>query len=186
MATPLGYVLFDTAVGACALIWGERGLKGVWLPEAAPETTRARILRRFPDAVEAAPPPEIGAAIEAITALLDGEANDLVGVRLDLTEVAEFERRVYEAARAIPPGAVVTYGELARRMGEPGAAQAVGRALARNPFPLVVPCHRILAAGDRLHGFSAPGGLATKRRLLQIEGARRRDQPDLFDPAAQD
>lgn len=185
MTTSPGYTLFDTALGPCALVWSERGLKGLWLPETTLEATRARVLRRFPDAIEAPPPSEVVAAIAAIAALLRGEPSDLAEVSLDLDAVPEFEQRVYAAARAIPPGRVVTYGELAATLGEAGAAQAVGRALARNPFPIVVPCHRIVAAGDRLHGFSAPGGLATKRRLLEIEGGRRRDQPDLFDPPGQ-
>src|SRR4051794_30264009 len=177
MAADLGFALFDTALGACALAWGEGGVRGVWLPEPTPEATRARVLRRLPQARELAPPPSIAAAIEAIRSLLSGAPNDLGEIVLDFSDIPLFERRVYEAARRVRPGFVVTYGELAAEMGEPGAAQAVGRALAKNPFPIVAPCHRIVAAGDRLHGFSAPGGLATKRRLLEIEGGRRREAP---------
>ena len=176
-----GFVLFDTAVGRCALAW--RGLKvvAVQLPASGDAEAAARLRRRFPDAAEAAPAPHVQAAVEAITALLSGERLALTQVTLDLDAVPAFERRVYEAARAIPPGEVRTYGQIAAEIGDPGAAQAVGKALGRNPFPIVVPCHRVVAADGKAGGFSAPGGRSTKLRLLAIERARRsRDQPDLF------
>lgn len=137
--------------------------------------------RRFPGAPEAPPPPPIRRAIDGIAALLGGTANDLRDVVLDMDAVPPFERRVYEAARAIPPGGTITYGELAKRIGEPHAAQAVGQALGRNPFAPVIPCHRIVSADGTMHGFSAPGGVATKLRLLTIEGWRA-NEPTLFEP----
>lgn len=176
-----GFALFETAIGRCGIAWGERGLAGVQLPEADEGRTRARMLRRFPGAAEGAPPPAVRSAIEAIGALLRGEPSDLSDVVLDTRGVPPFHRRVYAIARSIAPGETLTYGEIAVRLGEPSAAREVGRALGRNPFPIVVPCHRVLAAGGRTGGFSAPGGVATKRRLLAIEGARVLGGPTLFD-----
>jgi methylated-DNA-[protein]-cysteine S-methyltransferase len=178
--TASGFALFDTAIGRCGIAWGERGVAGVQLPEAGEAETRARMLHRFPAAGEAAPPPEVHRAIERIVALLRGEAGDLAGVALDMDHVPEFHRRVYEAARAIPPGQTLSYGDIARQVGAPGAARAVGQALGRNPFPIVVPCHRVLAAGGKIGGFSAQGGIATKRRMLAIEGARLDGGGELF------
>jgi methylated-DNA-[protein]-cysteine S-methyltransferase len=142
------------------------------LPDTHPEQTRARLLRLFPDASGVTPPPHVQQAIDAIVALLRGETIDLSFVTLDMDGVPEFHRRVYEVARTIPPGTTLSYGEIASRLGEPHAARAVGQALGRNPFPIVVPCHRVLAARGRTGGFSAPGGTATKLRLLAIEGER--------------
>ena len=167
-----GFALFDTAIGRCGVAWGERVVVGVQLPEAGERETRARMLHRFPTAGEAAPPPEVQCVIDRIAALLRGEASDLSAVALDMDGVPEFHRRVYEAARTIPPGKTLSYGDIARRCGAPGAARAVGQALGRNPFPIVVPCHRVLAAGGKIGGFSAQGGVATKRRMLAIEGAQ--------------
>lgn len=122
--------------------------------------------------------------IDAIVALLSGERTDLSHVQVDLSEGSDFERQVWEAARAIPAGETLTYGDLAERIGAPGGAQAVGQALGRNPCPIVVPCHRILGAEGRSGGFSAPGGAETKLRMLDIEGARRGSEPALFDRLA--
>jgi methylated-DNA-[protein]-cysteine S-methyltransferase len=169
--TASGFALFDTAIGRCGIAWGERGVAGIQLPEAGEEETRVRMLHRFPAAGEATPPPEVQDAIEDIVALLRGEASDLSTIALDMDGVPEFHRRVYDAARAIPPGETLSYGDIARRVGAPGAARAVGQALGRNPFPIVVPCHRVLAAGGKIGGFSAQGGVATKRRMLAIESA---------------
>ena len=174
-----GLALFETAVGRCGVVWRAGRLAGVHLPGSG--DAAASLRRRFPDAEEAAPPPVVAGAVRAIAALLEGEPRDLSDVPLDVGAIPEFERRVYEAARTIPPGSVLTYGEVAARIGEPGAAQAVGRALGRNPFPIVVPCHRVVAADGKLGGFSAPGGRSTKLRLLAIERARRSGEPDLFD-----
>ena len=169
--TASGFALFDAAIGRCGIAWGERGVAGIQLPEAGEEETRVRMLHRFPAAGEATPPPEVQDAIEDIVALLRGEASDLSTVALDMDGVPEFHRRVYDAARTIPPGETLSYGDIARRVGAPGAARAVGQALGRNPFPIVVPCHRVLAAGGKIGGFSAQGGVATKRRMLAIESA---------------
>ena len=167
--TVQGTALFDTPIGRCTIAWGERGIVGVRLPGLC-----------FRDAREA-PPPAVQQAIDGIIALLRGEPSDLSGVVLDMERVPPFHRRVYEAARGIPPGATLTYGEIAARIGAPGEAREVGQALARNPFALVVPCHRVVAAGGKPGGFSAAGGVATKLRLLTLEGARTAAQPGLFD-----
>lgn len=176
-----GFSLFDTAIGACGIAWGGHGLVGVQLPEADEARTRARMLRRFPGAAEAAPPPAVRAAADRIAALLRGERDDLRDIALDMSGVPPFERRVYDCVRAIAPGATLSYGEVASRLGEPGAARAVGRALGRNPFAPIVPCHRVLAADGRSGGFSAQGGVVTKLRMLQIEGARIGAEPGLFE-----
>jgi methylated-DNA-[protein]-cysteine S-methyltransferase len=176
-----GFTLFDTPIGACGIAWGARGVVAVRLPEAREIETRARLLERFPDAREMPPPREVEIALNAIVALLRGEASDLSSVALDMERVPPFHRRVYAVARTIPPGATLSYGELAARLGAPGSARAVGQALGRNPFAIVVPCHRVLAAGGKLGGFSAKGGVATKLRLLSIEGARANGSPTLPD-----
>jgi O-6-methylguanine DNA methyltransferase len=167
----LGCSFFDTAIGSCGIAWSARGVVGVQLPEATDQATRARLLRRFPGTREAAPPPEVQRAVDGVVELLGGEANDLSAVTLDMDGVPPFYRRVYTLARTIPPGATLSDGDVAARIGAPGAARAVGQALGRNPFAIVVPCHRVLAAGGKMGGFSANGGIATKRRLLAIEGA---------------
>jgi methylated-DNA-[protein]-cysteine S-methyltransferase len=178
---------FDTPLGRCALAWSGRGVIGVQLPEGGEAATRARMRRRFPKAVEAKPPRHVQRAIDGIAALLRGEASALSEIALDLEAVAPFQRRVYEAARAIPPGQTLSYGALAARLGDAGLARAVGRALGRNPLAILVPCHRVLSASGRLGGFSANGGVATKQRLLALESAgTRRDASDAaalgFDP----
>jgi methylated-DNA-[protein]-cysteine S-methyltransferase len=176
-----GFTLFDTAIGRCGIAWSERGVIGVQLPESDPLKTRARLLKRSPDLREAPPPPDVQRAIDRIVRLLRGEASDLTQVALDLDQVPVFERRVYEVARTIAPGATISYGEIATRLGDRGLARDVGQALGRNPFPLIVPCHRVLAAGGKVGGFSADGGVTTKLRLLTIERARTSDAPTLFD-----
>jgi methylated-DNA-[protein]-cysteine S-methyltransferase len=176
----LGWVLFDTAIGASGVAWGPRGLLGVQLPEKNRDATRARMRRRWPEAPECDPPVEVRRAIDAITTLLGGAPADLSALELDFQGVPPFHQRVYEVIRRIPPGETLTYGTVAARLGEPGAARAVGQALGRNPFALVVPCHRVVAAGGRLGGFSAAGGVITKLRLLQIERADAAGQPCLF------
>jgi methylated-DNA-[protein]-cysteine S-methyltransferase len=165
-----GFALFDAAIGRCGIGWSVRGITGVQLPEPADQQTVTRLLRRMPHAVEAGPPPEIGRVVDAIVALLRGESRRLTEVTLDMDGIPVFDRRVYEITRTIPPGGTLTYGELAARIGTPGAARAVGQALGRNPFAIVVPCHRVLGAGGEVGGFSASGGPATKRRLLELEG----------------
>ncbi len=138
--------------------------------EATEPETRARVLRRFPGARETPPPSEVEFARDRIVAYLRGEPGDLASILLDMDLVPPFHRRVYEAARSIPLGATITYGGLAEQIGAAGSARAVGQALARNPFAIVVPCHRVVAAGGKIGGFSANGGVVTKSRLLAIEG----------------
>ena len=181
MAQPVSFALFDTAIGTCAIAWGPRGVLGTQLPEHDAAGTRLHLRRRFAGATEAAPTPEIERAIAGIRALLAGEKPDLSSITLDTSGLEPFQRRVYDIARTIPPGATMTYGAIAMELGEPRAAQAVGVALARNPFAIVVPCHRVLAAGGKLGGFSASGGVATKQRLLEIEGAALGAGPSLLD-----
>jgi methylated-DNA-[protein]-cysteine S-methyltransferase len=168
----ISYTLFETAIGHAGLAWGEHGLVGVHLPEASPETARRSFLRRYPEAVEAPPTAEIDHAIAGIRELLAGEPNALTDVPIDLERVPEFNARVYEIARAIPPGETLTYGEIAVKLGDRLLARDVGAALGKNPWPIVVPCHRVTAAGGKLGGFSARGGVNTKARLLAIEGAK--------------
>ncbi len=180
------FALFDTPIGRCGVAWSASGLIGMQLPEAAPGAASpgvewARLRKRFPDAAEAVQPPWIDRLIERVRDLLAGGRDDLTDIDLDQTDVSDFNRRVYEIARAIGPGETSTYGEVARAMGEPGAARAVGKALGENPWPIVVPCHRVLAASGRMGGFSAPGGAGTKARLLTIERARTDAVPTLFD-----
>ncbi|HEX6708287.1 MAG TPA: methylated-DNA--[protein]-cysteine S-methyltransferase [Albitalea sp.] len=182
---PPGFCLFPTAIGPCGIAWSARGVLGLHLPGADESRTRVHLARRFGQAIEQSPPPDVARAIADITALLSGTPVDLVHVALDMDGLPDFHRRVYELARTIPPGQTRTYGELADRLGEPGAARAVGQALGRNPFAIIVPCHRVMAAGGRAGGFSAPGGLRTKLRLLTIERARLHGEPDLFDADAE-
>jgi methylated-DNA-[protein]-cysteine S-methyltransferase len=164
--------LFQTTIGTGGVTWGEAGITGVQLPETDVAHVRVRLRRRFPGVVETTPPPAIQAAIERIVALLSGErTDDLAGIELDLTRVPEFAREVYAVARRIRPGETRTYGQVATELGDPLLARDVGQALARNPFPIIVPCHRVLAAGGKLGGFSAAGGVQTKQRLLAIERA---------------
>lgn len=178
------YCLFDTAIGRLGIAWGEHGIVRVQLPEGGDASTCARMLRGLPDATMAAPPPAVERTVERITAVLRGAHDDLADVVLDMRGIPDFARRVYEHMRGIGPGQTTTYGEVAARLGEPGAARAVGKALGDNPFAPLVACHRVLAAGGRSGGFSAAGGTATKLRLLQIEGARIGNDRGLFDDAS--
>jgi len=176
------YTLFATAIGGIGIVWGERGVIGVQLPEGNDAATLARVERQHPqaEAETAAPPPDVQRAIDGIVALVAGRPADLRDVAVDLAATPEFDQRVYEVARGIAPGDTTTYGEIAARLGEPRAAREVGQALGHNPVPLIVPCHRVLAAGGKLGGFSARGGVTTKLRLLGIEGATPNGQPALF------
>ena len=173
MATGLGsgFALFDTAIGRCGIAWNERGVAGVQLPEGSEHDTRTRLRRRFADARETPPPAPVQRAIDGVVALLRGEPSELDAVTLDMEGVPPFHRRVYEVARTIPPGTTLSYGEVAARMGEPGAARDVGQALGQNPFAIIVPCHRVLAANGKVGGFSARGGVRTKLRLISSERA---------------
>ena len=166
-----GFTLFDTRYGLCGIAWGARGIVGVQLPEADAAATQARMRKRFPLLRECRPPPDVQAAMARITHLLTGGIDDLADLDLDWHGVSEFQRRVYELARRIPPGETRTYGDMATQLGDKGLARAVGQALGLNPFAPVVPCHRVLAAGGKPGGFSAHGGANVKLRMLAVEGA---------------
>ncbi|WP_431112322.1 methylated-DNA--[protein]-cysteine S-methyltransferase [Variovorax paradoxus] len=181
VAAEPGFALFDTAIGTCALAWGPRGLIGVQLPEeSGAAATRARMQRRFPDLPAAEPPESAQKAVAAIQALLQGAPDDLANIELDMSRVSEFHQRIYAIARRIPPGQTRTYGEIAAELGDKGLSRAVGQAMGHNPFAPVVPCHRVLAAGNKPGGFSAGGGALTKLRMLDIEGARPNGMASLF------
>jgi methylated-DNA-[protein]-cysteine S-methyltransferase len=166
------FTLFDTAIGRCAIAWSDRGIAGVGFPEGSEEATRRRLLQRHPAAREASPPRDVQDVIDDIVALLAGSPRDLRLARLDMAGLSDLQQRVYDIARKIPAGATLTYGEIAERLGDRLLARDVGEALGHNPFPIIVPCHRVLAAGSKIGGFSAPGGVRTKLRLLEIEGAQ--------------
>jgi methylated-DNA-[protein]-cysteine S-methyltransferase len=176
------YARFATTIGDCAIAWGEGGVVGLWLPRTDGSLPGATVLRRWPDAREAPLPPAQRAGVQQIIDLLAGRAKPMLDdVPLDFSRIGEFDARVYAAARRIAPGSTATYGALAKQLGDASEARAVGQALGRNPFPIVVPCHRVLAANGKAGGFSAPGGVIAKHRLLEIEGAL---PPSLFDDGA--
>jgi methylated-DNA-[protein]-cysteine S-methyltransferase len=177
----LGYTVFDTSVGRCGIAWGDLGVLGVQLPEAREIETRRRLFQLFPDARELRPPPEIKSAIEGIVAQLRGKAADLSGVQLDMTGIPAFNGRVYEFTRTIPRGETMTYGEVAARLRASGASHSVAQAISKNPFMIIVPCHRVLEAGSYADRISANGGSISKRRLLSIEGAGSPTSKTLFD-----
>lgn len=174
-----GFALAGTALGAVAIAWSERGVANVLLPQSE-AGLRVRVARRCPDAYEAEPPATIREMLDRMVALIGGGPAEFDDVALDLGSVPDFDRQVYEVARTIPRGGTLTYGALASALGDPRAAREVGAALGRNPVPIIVPCHRVLAAGGKPGGFSAPGGTATKLKLLAIEGVAPGGQPDLF------
>ena len=176
-----GFAFSATTLGLCGVAWNQRGLTAVQLPEHDDGATRARLRTRCADGVPCKPPPEVRQAIDAIVELLRSGRADLTGIALDDSALGDFERRVHALVRRIAPGHTTTYGALALELGEPGAARAVGQVMGHNPFPVVVPCHRVLAADGSLGGFSAGGGVTTKLRLLQIEGAEAVRQIPLFD-----
>lgn len=174
------FCLFETAIGVCGLAWREAGIAGLQLPEATPAATRARLIRRWGAEAESSPPPKIAAVIEAIMALMQGEARDLAFAEVDMDGIEPFNRRVYDEARRIPPGETRTYGQIATALGDKQLSRQVGQALGRNPFAIIVPCHRVLAADGKTGGFSAGGGVTTKMRMLSIERARTDTTPSLF------
>src|SRR3954465_9271944 len=175
------FAIFDSPIGPCGIIWGERGISGVQLPMGSEEKARKRIHQRNGEGTEAPPPAEVQRAIDGMIELLAGKPNDLSGVTLDLDGVPEFNRGVYDIARKIPPGKTMTYGDIAKRLGGVELSRDVGQALGRNPCPIVVPCHRVLAAGNKPGGFSANGGVDTKLKMLAIEGADVNYTPSLFE-----
>src|SRR6202046_4579353 len=168
----LQFTLFETAIGHCGIVWSERGVVAVRFPERGDNAVHDRIIRRFPAAAVAAPPETIRRVIDDIVALLSGEPRDLSHVAIDLGDAPDFNRRVYDVARAIPPGKTLSYGEVAERLGDRNLARDVAQALGQNPVPIIVPCHRVMAAGGKTGGFSAPGGVRTKLWLLSIERAQ--------------
>lgn len=180
-ATEPGIALFETAIGVCGISWTERGITAVQLPAAREDLTWARLRRHARSARELPAPPQVASAIDGITAVLAGEAADLSQIELDLAGVEPFDRRVADIARTIPAGETLTYGEIATRIGAPGEAREVGAALGRNRFPIIVPCHRVVAANGKLGGFSGPGGPRTKLRLLEIERRGHGATPALFE-----
>lgn len=174
------FALFDTAIGFAGIAWNDAGLVACHLPEREADTARRAFLRRFPEATEAEIPARLSPTVEGIRALMRGEKADLSQAPLDLSRTPEFHAKVYEIARAIPPGETLTYGEIAVQLGDKLLARDVGQALGKNPWPIVVPCHRVTAAGGKPGGFSARGGVTTKMKLLAIEGAKAAAQADLF------
>lgn len=167
-----GYTIFDTMIGRCGVAWGLAGIVGVQLPEAREIETRRRLYHLYPDAREQRPPPNVEIAIEGIVTLLRGGLADFSDVTLDTSGIHAFNQRVYQLTQAIPRGETRTYAEIATRLGAAGAVHSVAQALARNPFVIIVPCHRVLEAGSYADKMSANGGSISKRTLLSIEGAR--------------
>jgi methylated-DNA-[protein]-cysteine S-methyltransferase len=178
-----GFALFDTVIGRCALAWSAAGLTGVQLPEADDALAARRLAKRFPGAVSAPPGEAAAAAIARIAAFLAGGTDDFTTLELDESGVGTFERAVYRETRAIPAGSTATYGAIATALGDVRDSRRVGQALGRNPWPIVIPCHRVTGADGRMGGFSAPGGRTTKLRLLEIEGALDAETLPLFGPA---
>lgn len=173
----VAFCLFETPLGSCGIAWSEGkdscdppAVSYFQLPEATTERTAARIARTCGGGSSSPPPPPMAEVIEKITRHLQGEVQDFQDIAVDLDGVRLFDQQVYKAARNIPIGQTRSYGELAKTVNHPGAARAVGQALGRNPIALIIPCHRVLAAGGKIGGFSAHGGLATKRRMLALEG----------------
>ena len=176
-----GYSIFDTGIGRCGIAWGPLGIVGVQLPEAREIETRRRLFLLYPDAREQRPPENIEIAIEGIVALLRGDAADLSDVTLDMTDIPAFNQRVYAFARTIPRGETRTYNEVAAALRASGAVYSVAQAIGRNPFMIIVPCHRVLEAGNYTDKISPNGGCISKRRLLSIEGAHTTSSKTLFD-----
>jgi methylated-DNA-[protein]-cysteine S-methyltransferase len=166
------HCVFDTAIGTCGVAWSEGGLVAVQLPARDRAATERRLIARCASMEACAPPPAIAALIADITRYLTGERVDFSAVAVDLSGLDPFRRNLYETMRALPWGTTTTYGALARTLGLESweGARDVGEAMGRNPVPIVIPCHRVLAAGHKLGGFSAPGGAATKAKLLALEG----------------
>jgi len=179
--TGRGYTIFDTGIGRCGIAWGPSGIVGVQLAEAREIDTRRRLFQLYPDARELRAPQYVEIAIEGIAALLRGETGDLSDVTLDMTGISYFNQRVYAVARAIPRGETRTYAEVAAALRVSGALHSVAQAIARNPFMIIVPCHRVLEAGHYADKISPNGGAISKRRLLSIEGGSPTASKTLFD-----
>ncbi len=164
------YHLFDTAIGVCGVAWNGCGLTRLRLPEKDRRATEQRF--RVRSATAGDPPAAVAQTIELVRHYLNGERINFSQVAVDLAQVDALNRPIYHALRAVGWGETTTYGELARRAGSPASAQTVGQAMARNPVPVIIPCHRVLASGKRIGGFSAYGGVFTKELLLALEGTR--------------
>jgi methylated-DNA-[protein]-cysteine S-methyltransferase len=175
------FTIFDTAVGRCGIAWGEQGIAGVQLPEARELDTRRRIYRVYSEAREQRPTLNTEIAIEGIVALLRGGDADLSEVALDVRGMTHFNQRVYQYVRSIPRGETRTYEEVAGGLHVPGAVHSVAQALGRNPFMIIVPCHRVLEAGNYADKLAPNGGVISKRRLLTIEGAHPTVSKTLFE-----
>jgi methylated-DNA-[protein]-cysteine S-methyltransferase len=176
------FTLFDTKIGLCGIAWSDAGIFSTQLPEGDEASSRARFLKRAPGAHEAAPPSNVQAVIARVVALLDGaKGDDFTDVALDMDRLPDFNRAVYAIARKVPPGDTITYGDIAKQLGGVQLSRDVGQAMGKNPFPIIVPCHRVLAAGAKPGGFSARGGTTTKLKILAIEGAYVNHTPSLFD-----
>lgn len=167
------YLTFETAGGACGIAWNSAGIARFQLPTRSAESTARNMQRRLPGGAPGSPPPQVLDAVAAVRKYFLGTEVDFSGFILDLEEQSDFFRQIYAAARRVAWGQTTTYGTLAKELGVgPEAARDVGQAMARNPIPLIIPCHRVLAAGGKVGGFSAPGGAAAKVRMLEIEGVR--------------
>jgi methylated-DNA-[protein]-cysteine S-methyltransferase len=177
----LHFTIFSTALGHCGIAWTSCGIAGVDLPAGSEEKTRVRLLRRFPEAKEAKPSHDIQKIISEIIALIKGEKIDLTHVTLDHAPLPEFSKRVYEIVRTIPIGHTLTYGDIAKKLGDVSLSREVGQAMGKNPTPIIMPCHRVVAASGKTGGFSAPGGVNTKMKLLSIERCHGNHAPTLFD-----
>jgi methylated-DNA-[protein]-cysteine S-methyltransferase len=175
------YSVFDTALGRCGIAWGTRGIVGVQLAGLREIETRGQLLRRFPEARETRPSVDVELAIDAIATLLRGQACELPDVELDMQGVPPFSRRVYEILRGIPRGETITFSEIGTRLGASGATHAVSEAVMRNPFPILVPCHRAVETRGDTAGAPGFGGIVTRYRLLSLEGALAGRGPSLFD-----
>lgn len=176
-----GYCIFDTGIGRCGIAWGDLGIIGVQLPEAREIDTRRRLFQLYPEARELRAPVNVEIAIDGIAALLHGGSADLSEITLDMTGIPAFNQRVYAFARSIPRGETRTYGEVASHLRASGAVYSVAQAIARNPFMIIVPCHRVLEAGNYADKISPNGGAISKRRLLSIEGTHPTASKTLFD-----
>ena len=172
------HALIDTAFGPVGLAWSERGIVRLQLSDRDAEATRARLTRHL-DSIEARLPDWLVPRIAALQCYFAGVPTNLAQTPIDLDGVPTFHTGLYREMLKLDWGASITYGELAARVGAPGAAQSVGRAMGMNPIPVIIPCHRVLASGNRMGGFSAPGGTRTKQRLLDMEGIRLGDRAQL-------
>lgn len=167
------YFIFETAGGFCGIAWNDVGITRFQLPTKTAEATERLMLRRVPGGERGGPTPEVLDAVAAVKRYFQGEEIDFSGFTLDLEDQDHFFKQIYAATRRVGWGHTTTYGALAKELGAgPEAARDVGQAMARNPVPLIVPCHRVLAAGGKVGGFSAPGGSSSKIRMLELEGVR--------------